>query len=305
MHYFRKEGPMKIKKSKYTITFDIIAYSVLTIVSVISVLPFLIILASSFSRERDIKQFGYSLWPRNFSLDAYNLVFKYPESLFNAYKITIFVTVVGTVIGLFFTCLTAYVLSRREFKYRNRVSFLIYFTTIFGGGMVPWYLTYSKILNLNGKLASLWFPGLMTPFLIILMRTFIQSTVPEAVVDSAKIDGAGHVKIFTNIVLPVMKPGLATVGLFLALGYWNDWYRCSLFIHDKTKYMLQFYLYDMLNQEKTIKELASQAGIIMSAVPSQTAKMAMAVIATGPILLLYPFIQKYFVAGMTVGAVKG
>ena len=207
--------------------------------------------------------------------------------------------------GLLTITLTAYVISRKEFKYRNTVSFLIYFTSIFGGGMIPWYLMYANVLGLKGSTLAIWFPALMSPFLVILMRTFIVGSVPDAITESAKIDGAGHIVVFTRIVLPVLGPGLATVGLFLALGQWNDWYRSSMFSIDSKTWQLQFYLYDMVNASQALKQMAQYTNISTADMPTQSVKLAMAVVATGPVLIFYPFVQKYFVSGITVGAVKG
>ena len=218
---------------------------------------------------------------------------------------TIYYTVVGTGLGLMMITLTGYVISRKEFKYRNTVSFMIYFTSIFGGGMIPWYLMYANVLGLKGSTLAIWFPALMSPFLVILMRTFIVGAVPDAITESAKIDGAGHFTIFFRIVLPVLKPGLATVGLFLALGYWNDWYRSSMFSTNSSTWQLQFYLYDLLNATTAMKQMASNVSMKTADLPTESVKLAMAVVATGPVLLFYPFVQKFFVSGITVGAVKG
>lgn len=295
---------IKIRKSKYTIVFNIIAYTFLTLLAFICILPFLLILSGSFTDNGTILRDGYSLIPKKFSIDAYKLILGNPTDILNAYKVTIFVTGMGTAFGLLLTTLTAYVLSRKEFKYRNRISFMIYFTTIFGGGLIPWYITISKILHMHGQLIALWLPGILSSYNIILMRTFIKSSVPDEITEAAKIDGAGHITIFRRVVLPVLGPALATIGLFLALGYWNNWLSSSLFINDTSKYMLQFYLYNLLNRAQAIKDLALSAGIIIE-VPSESTKLAMTMIATGPIILLYPFLQKYFVSGITVGAVKG
>ena len=214
-------------------------------------------------------------------------------------------TIMGTALGLFIITLTAYVISRKDFKYRNTVSFLIYFTTIFGGGMIPWYVMYANVLNLRGTPLAIWFPALVTPFLVILMRTFIVGAIPEPVIESAKIDGAGHWRIFWQIVMPLLGPGLATVGLFQALGYWNDWYRASMFSVDSSTWSLQFYLYDLVNSTQAMKQMAQYASVNTADLPTQSVKLAMAVVATGPVLLFYPFVQRYFVSGITVGAVKG
>lgn len=294
----------KMRKTKYTIVFNVIAYTFLTLLAMICVLPFLLILSGSFTDNGTILREGYSLLPKKFSLDAYKLILGNPTDILNAYKVTIFVTAVGTFCGLLLTTLTAYVLSRKEFKYRNRISFMIYFTTIFGGGLIPWYITISKVLHMHGHLIALWLPGILSSYNIILMRTFIKGSVPDEITEAAKIDGAGHITIFRKIVLPVLGPALATIGLFLALGYWNNWLSSSLFINDTSKYMLQFYLYNLLNRAQAIRDLALSSGIVIE-VPSESTKLAMTMIATGPIILLYPFLQKYFVSGITVGAVKG
>ena len=296
---------MKIKKAKSTVIFNVITYTLLTLGSIICVLPFLIILSGSFTDNYTILTKGYSLFPRDFTLDAYGVIFKAPKDIFQAYKITIYYTVVGTALGLLVVTLTAYVISRKEFKYRNKVSLLIYFASIFGGGMIPWYLMYANVLNLKGSTFAIWFPALMSPFLVILMRTFITGAVPDAITESAKIDGAGHVTIFFKIVMPAIGPGLATVGLFLALGYWNDWYRSSMFSTSQETWELQFYLYDLLNSTVALKSMSQNTSIATADLPTQAVKLAMAVVATGPVLLLYPFVQRYFVSGITVGAVKG
>ena len=171
--------------------------------------------------------------------------------------------------------------------------------------MIPWYLMYADVLGLKGSTFAIWFPALMSPFLVILMRTFIKGSVPDAISEAAKIDGAGHATIFMRIVLPVIGPGLATVGLFLALSYWNDWYRSSMFSVSSKTWELQFYLYDMVNSTQALRQMASNTSISTADMPTQSVKLAMAVVATGPVLLFYPFVQRYFVSGITVGAVKG
>lgn len=296
---------MKIKKGTSTIVFEIITYVMLAIGAVVCVLPFIIIVSGSFTDNVTILKEGYSILPRDFTLSAYQTIFKAPKDILQAYKMTIYYTVVGTALGLFMITLTGYVISRKEFKYRNQVSFLIYFTSIFGGGMIPWYLMYANVLNMKGTTFAIWFPALMSPFLIILMRTFIVGSVPDAITESAKIDGAGQFTIFARIVIPVLRPGLATVGLFLALGYWNDWYRSSMFSTSSETWELQFYLYDLLNATTALKQMAQGTSISTSQLPTESVKLAMAVVATGPVLLFYPFVQKYFVSGITVGAVKG
>lgn len=301
----RKEKAKKIKPSKSDMIFNVLAFLLVGIAAIVCVLPFILVVSGSLTDNYVIMTEGYSLWPKLFSTDAYKTIFQNPASILQAYKMTIYYTVVGTTVGLFVTTMTAYVVSRKEFKYRNVVTFLMYFTTIFGGGMIPWYLLYANVLNLKGTAFVIWFPGITSSFLVILMRTFITGSVPDAIAESAKIDGAGQFTIFLRIVLPVLKPGLATVGLFLALGYWNDWYRSSLFSTSSDTYELQFYLYNMLSASTALKDLVVGATANIENLPTQSVKMAMAVVVTGPVLLFYPFVQKYFVSGITVGAVKG
>ena len=295
---------MKIKDSSAA-GFSVIKGVLLTILSLLCVLPFIVIVSGSFTSNQEIIRNGFSLLPRGFTVEAYRTIFKTPEDILQAYRMNVYYTGIGTALGLIIITLTAYVISRKEFKYRNTVSFLIYFTTIFGGGMIPWYLMYANVLNLRGTTLAIWFPALITPFLVILMRTFIVGAVPDAVVESAKIDGAGHWRIFWQIVLPVLGPGLATVGLFQALGYWNDWYRSSMFSTSSRTWSLQFYLYDLVNSTQAMRQMAQYANINTADLPTQSVKLAMSVVATGPILILYPFVQRYFVSGITVGAVKG
>ena len=295
---------MKIKDPS-TIPFHIIKGVLLTLLSIICVLPFIVIISGSLTDNLTILKDGFSLLPRNFTVEAYRTIFRSPEGIIQAYKMNFYYTFMGTSLGLLIITLTAYVISRKDFKYRNSVSFLIYFTTIFGGGMIPWYMMYANVLNLRGTTLAIWFPALMSPFLVILMRTFITGSVPDAVVESAKIDGAGHWTIFWRIVLPVLGPGLATVGLFQALGYWNDWYRSSMFSTSSETWSLQFYLYDMVNSTLAMRQMAQNVSLNTADLPTQTVKLAMAVVATGPVLLFYPFVQRYFVSGITVGAVKG
>jgi putative aldouronate transport system permease protein len=197
-----------------------------------------------------------------------------------------------------------YVLQRKDFKYRNAISFYIYFTTLFGGGLIPWYILMTKYLGLKDTYRVLIIPGLMSPFLIILMKNFMKS-IPEEIVESAKVDGAGDFKIYASLVMPLAKPALATIGLFLALAYWNDWFISSIFITSAKKFSLQYVLYQILQTSEFFRSGASANVDTNYNLPTESIKLATAVIATGPVILFYPFVQKYFVQGLTVGAVKG
>ncbi|PYE47725.1 putative aldouronate transport system permease protein [Paenibacillus barcinonensis] len=296
----------RAKDSEFNLAFQVIAYSVIIILSLMCLLPFLLILSGSFSSNESIVRDGYHLFPTHFSLEGYKMVFKFPTQVLKAYGVTVFTTVVGTTLGLFFITMAGFVLQRKDFKYRNKFSFFIYFTTLFGGGLVPWYIMLANYFNLTDTYTVLIFPGLMTPFLIILMKNFIRSAVPDELIESAKIDGANDFRIYFSIVLKLAMPGIATVGLFLALGYWNDWFTSSLFINNPDMYQLQFYLYNTMNTITFIDQMAIGTGVTLSQdVPTESTKMAMAIIVTGPILFLYPFVQRYFVKGLTIGAVKG
>ena len=295
----------RIKRGPAAIVFNVIAYVIITFITVLCLLPFMLIISGSLTDNASIAVDGYHFIPKVFSLEAYKTIFLFPDTVLQAYKVTTVNTLVGTMLGLFFMSMSGFVLSRKDFKYRNRISFLIYFTTIFGGGLVPWYMMMTSVLKMKDSYAALCWPGLMAPFLIILMRTFITSSLPDEVVESAKIDGAGSFRTYWSIVLPIVKPGLATVGLFVALNYWNDWFLSSMFITTPAKYELQFYLYNMLSSYEALNFMLSSGVTIITNPPSESIKLAMAIIATGPVLLFYPFIQRYFVAGITVGAVKG
>ncbi|AIQ57453.1 carbohydrate ABC transporter permease [Paenibacillus borealis] len=283
----------------------IIGYVMLTVLAIFCIFPFILVVSSSLSEESTIIEKGFQLFPSAFSTEAYSLLFKYPEEMLRAYGITISVTAIGTLFGLFLTSMTAYVLSRRDFKWRGRFSFFFFFTTLFSGGLVPWYLMIVNYLHLKDTLLVLILPLLMNVFYIIVMKSFM-SSIPDAITESAKIDGAGDFRIFMQLIVPLSKPALATIGLFIALAYWNDWYNALLFISKSELMPLQYYLYKMLgNMDGMRKAMMASGAVVNTDLPTESLKMAMTIVATGPILLAYPFIQKYFVTGLTIGAVKG
>ena len=297
-----------MKKSKDIKLFNLISYTIITIVALICLIPFLLVLAGSFTEEKEIIMNGYSLFPSKLSLAAYKTALKEPMDILRAYGVTISVTVLGTSLGLFIVAMTGYVLQRKDFVLRNKISFFFYFTTLFSGGLVPWYILMVKYLHLKDNYLALLLPPLLSVFNIIIMKSYI-SGIPQALTESAKIDGAGDFQIFIKIIIPLLKPALATVGLFIALGYWNDWYNSMLFINNEKLFSLQYYLYRIVNNIEAYKNILAQTGgSSMGSViemPTESLKMALAMIVTGPIVLLYPFVQKYFVSGITVGAVKG
>ncbi|AIQ28659.1 carbohydrate ABC transporter permease [Paenibacillus sp. FSL R10-2771] len=299
--------PEVIRKrgNKDKMILSIIGYVTLTVLAIFCIFPFILVVSSSLSEESTIIEKGFQIFPSAFSTEAYSLLFKYPEEMLRAYGITISVTAIGTLFGLFLTSMTAYVLSRRDFKWRGRFSFFFFFTTLFSGGLVPWYLMIVNYLHLKDTLLVLILPLLMNVFYIIVMKSFM-SSIPDAITESAKIDGAGDFRIFMQLIVPLSKPALATIGLFIALAYWNDWYNALLFISKSELMPLQYYLYKMLgNMDGMRKAMMASGAVVNTDLPTESLKMAMTIVATGPILLAYPFIQKYFVTGLTIGAVKG
>ena len=301
---FNKRNLRKIRKDPTTIIFYVLCYMVVTIVAFVCLLPFILLISGSFTEEMEIRYSGYSLLPRNISLDAYKLAFKYPERIIRGYMNSIFITAVGTFTGLFLLTMTAYVLSRKSFKYRNVIAFFFFFTTLFNGGMVSTYIFYIRYLHLKDNYLALILPGMFNVFFLLIMRSFI-NTIPQAVIESAKLDGAGEFTIFLRIIVPLLPSGLATIGLFMALGYWNDWYNAMLYVNTPAKFPLQYMLYDTLMRAQAFAQIASRVGIRVENLPTYSLKLAMAVVTTGPIILVYPFVQKYFIKGIIVGSVKG
>ncbi len=290
--------------SREEITLKIICYIIVALFAVVCLFPFLLMVTSSFMNEQEILAEGYKLLPKEWSVSAYEFLFQHPAKLLNAYKVTIFIAIVGTCLGLFLMSMAGYVLCRQDFKYRNQISFFIYFTTLFSGGLIPTYIWMVNGLGLKNSVWSMILPALMSPWSIFLMRNFMKA-IPDSLYESAAIDGAGDFRIYWQIFMPLAKPSLATIGLFLVLGYWNEWYNAMLYIESTAKYPLQYFLQQMVSQAD-IQLLIQQGATISTAdLPSESIKMATAVVATGPIILVYPFVQKYFVSGLTIGAVKG
>ena len=296
------------KKIKLDISDRIIrgvTYVIVSLFSIACIIPFWMVIASSFSTEEAIRRTGFTLWPTDFSLYSYELLFRSPDQMIGAYAVTIGLAVAGTLFGLFIISMTGYALQRKDFPFRNHIMFYIYFTSLFSAGLVPFYLLIKQTLNLADTYWAILLPLLMSPWLIVLMKNFVKA-IPHEITESGKIDGAGDFRIFWNLILPSMKPALATIGLFLALAYWNEWYYSSLFLSSKVEYRpLQYHLYNVINKVASLKNSVAGSNVVIEDLPGETLKMATATVATGPIILLYPFVQKYFVAGLTVGSVKG
>lgn len=268
--------------------------------AVICLYPVILTLIVSFSSEMSVVKNGYQLIPEEFSLVSYKLVFQ-DKSIYSAYGITILVTVVGTLMSLIICGMAGYALSIQRVKYKNQVSMFFYIPMVFSAGLLPWYLICTQVLKLTDTIWALILPMLVSPFNVFLMRNYFK-TIPASLVESAEIDGCNIVKTFFLIVLPLSTPILATVSLFIGLGYWNDWSLALWFISDKSLYPLQYMLYKIQSVIDFIRQNGSMGNV---EIPAQTFQIATLFITIGPIILLYPFVQKYFVKGIMVGAVKG
>jgi putative aldouronate transport system permease protein len=286
-----------------------IAHAVLLLFSLACLLPFVLLVTSSLTDEKSIVQNGYSFFSKDLSGKAYQYIWEQSSMIFNAYGITILITVVGTTVCLLITSMLAYPLSRRDLPGGSLFAFLLFFTLLFNGGLVPSYLVYTQIFHIKDTLAALIVPGLlMNGFSVLLMRTFFMATVPGPVLESASIDGAGEFTIYRKIVLPLSLPILATVGLMQGLMYWNDWNNGLIYISNPKLFSLQNVLNRLMSDIQflsTNSAMSARAGGALAELPSEGFRMAIAVISIVPILIAYPFFQKYFVKGMTIGAVKG
>jgi putative aldouronate transport system permease protein len=291
------------RRTSDRIALDIITYVILGVIAFVSLFPFLVLLINSFASEHFIINKGYTLFPRELSLDAYELVFLNPQKILRAYEVTLFITIVGTALSLFLSSMAAYALSRKDLKYRNVLSFLIYFTTLFSGGLAPTYIVVTTVLHLKNTLAVLLLLPMFNVLYIIMLRNFFQNSVPASLAESAKIDGAGDFTIFLRIVFPLTTPALASIGLFTALAYWNDWWTAMLYVEKQSLLPLQYVLYQILSSVTLAANVVNNVATLN--MPKETLKLAMTVVSIGPIVLAYPFVQRFFIKGITLGAVKG
>lgn len=267
------------------------------------IIPFLIVISASFTDERSIIENGYFIYPRVFSILAYRYILGDPTQILQAYGVTIFITAAGTILSLLVSSCFAYVLSRKDFPYRGKMSLFLFITMLFNGGLVPTYILVAQVLHLKNTLLSLILPYLIIPFFVLLLRTYF-SEIPFSLIESAKIEGANEMIILFKVVIPLSLPAIATVGLFIVLMYWNDWWLALLYIDDSKLNPLQYLLY-LIMQNLNAMRLVPQQGMIKQQLPGENARMAMAVLAIGPIIFAFMFVQKYFVSGLTVGAIKG
>ena len=290
--------------SRDVLVFKAVGYPLIFLFAAVCLIPFLVVIGSSFTSESYIIRNGYSILPKEWSMESYATIFRSPMAIIRAYGVTIFVTTTGTILSVFLNTMAGYVLQRKDFEWRNKLSFYYFFTTLFSGDLMPWYIMCVKYLHLKDSIWAMILPGIVSVWNILLVKGFMAG-IPFEMTESAKIDGAGDFTIFLKLIWPLSKPVIATIGLFTALTYWNDWYNSMLFINSDHLYSLQYQLYKLLNDAKVLRQLASEAGIVVDTVPIESMKMALTVVVTGPIVLLYPFVQRYFIKGLTLGAVKG
>lgn len=282
--------------------FQAVCVAVLTILSLCAVLPFILLLAASFTDEKTLLATGYSFIPKKFSLDAYQYLFGTNlHNILNSYGVTIVVTVIGTAVGLLLSLLMGYVLSRKDYARSKKVSFYVFFTMLFNGGIVPSYMMWTQIFHIKNTLLALIIPNLLfNGFIVIVLKSNFASNIHPTLIEAAKIDGAGELAIFFRIVLPLSLPIIATVGLMIGLGYWNDWTNGLYYISDKRLYSLQQLLNNILSNVKALSTMGNAVSGVKQ-LPSESVQMAMAVIGVVPIMVVYPFFQKYFISGRYQG----
>lgn len=289
--------------------YKILPVVVLSILTLMCILPMILLLMASITDEQILIMNGYSFIPKKFSLSAYKYIFKASNTIFRAYGISFFITAIGTILNLLLTIGLAYPLSRSTLKGKNIISFIVFFTMLFNGGLVPTYIMYTQIFHLRDKLLCLLIPSfLMSPFNVILMRNYFKTNIPASIIEAAKVDGANEMHILSRVVLPLSKPIVGTVALMSGLAYWNDWTNGLYYIVRRTDlYNIQNVLTNMLNNVQFLKTATQLQGINLElgSIPSVGIRMAIAVIAIVPVIVVYPFIQKSFVRGIVIGGVKG
>lgn len=305
----KKEKVTKVEIRNFNPTANLIFNIIIALFALSCVLPFFFVVMISLTEEHSLAELGYRFWPKEFSTAAYSYIFagQMSSKIFKAFGVTLLVTVLGTVVNSTMTSLYAYVISRSNFPFRKFFTIFALITMLFTPGMIATYLIVSNMLFLKDTIWALILPMALGPFNILVMRTFFIKTVPDSIIESARMDGASELKIFMKIVLPLAVPGIATISLFAALGYWNDWFNALLYIQNDDLVPLQYLL---MKIQSNLDFLAKNAGMGaqiqggLAALPSESARMAIVVVSTLPIALTYPFFQKYFVGGLTIGGVK-
>lgn len=284
-----------------------LAYIVMFIVGVIVIVPFIILFVSSITDETTLLREGYSLIPRKFSLEAYSYIWDSRDTIFRAYLVTIVITFIGTLVSVIITAMIAYPLSLNYLPGKKILAFIVLFTMLFNGGLVPTYIMWTQTFHIKNTLFAYLVPNLlMSAFYVIMTRTYLTTNIPKEMIEAAKMDGAGEFRVLGRIILPMSKPILSTIGLLVGLAYWNDWLNGLYYINKDALYSIQVLLNKMLLDTQFLMSSASQGmNIDTTAIPSTGIKMAIAVMGILPVLVIYPFLQKYLVKGITIGAVKG
>lgn len=278
---------------------------VFILISLTFLLPFLLLVSVSFSDNDAIKEVGYTLIPKVFSLSAYKQIFSNPYQILQAYKITIIFTVLATVVSVMVMTMVSYSISRNNFKARNFVTWIVFFTMLFSGGMIPSYIINTKIFHLNDTIWIYVLPGAVGAWYVMIIRTFFKG-LPESLMESAKLDGASEFCIFFKIVLPLSKPCIASVAFMIVVAKWNDWNTSLIYINNTKLYSLQYLLQRILRETEFLKQMAQESANFTTAeIPTESMRFALAMVAAGPVLVLFPAFQKYFAKGLTIGAIKG
>lgn len=282
-------------------------HSVFLLLSAAIVAPFLLIVSVSLTDEKALTTFGYSFFPSRFSLVAYEFILRTPGVLLRAYGNTIIITVSGTILSLLITSMVAYTISRRDYRWRAPMTIYVFFTMLFSGGLVPFYILMTQYLHLKDSLWAIILPGMLSPFYVLIMKGFM-GKIPHELIESAKVDGASEWRIFFRMILPLSTPALATLGLFIAFNYWNEWFNALLFIDNDKLVPLQLLLVRIMNTLDFLRnnsEFIQSLGLDMSQLPNESMRMALVILVAGPMMFVFPFFQNYFVQGMTVGSLKG
>ena len=288
--------------------FRILATMILLVISIIALFPMILLVVASFTEETELITRGYQLFPKKFSLEAYRYMWRQAPMILRAYSVTIGTTVVGTVLSVLLTTSIAYPMARKNFVFRNALSFFVYFTMLFNGGLVSQYIMWTTMFHIKNTYAALIFPNLlMTAFNIFLVRNYYANSIPDALYEAAQLDGASEIRIFVKVVFPLAKPVIATVGLFSGLAYWNSWTNALYYVQDPKYFGIQNLLMRIMRNIEYLRTGASEMAAEGQAVslPGNSIRMALAFVGILPIVIIYPMLQKYFIKGVVVGAVKG
>ena len=295
-------------KTKENMRYQVLCHVVLVLLTVFMVFPFVLLFMSSVTEENTLIMNGYSLFPEKFSLEAYRYIFQHGDKVFHAYGVTIFVTVVGTACNLLLTSMLAFGLSLKKLPFRRGLMFYVFFTMLFNGGLVPSYMMYTGTFHIKNTIFAMLVPNLlMSAVNVLLVRTYFETSIPDALYEAAEIDGAGHLTVFGKVALPLGKPILVATGLFAALGYWNDWTNGLYYVNQEKYWGIQNLLNKMISDVQALSSglVSKDMASMIATMPSVSVRMAIAFVAMLPILIVYPFLQKYFAEGIAVGAVKG